>query len=105
MGRRTTTFGRIIRTGVLYFLRNAWLAIAAMATMIITLTIILFSIIVNATFSNQVAQITSKIDISVYLKDSVTASQAKSFVAEIEKLPNVKDVTYLDKAAALRKFI
>ena len=105
MGRRTTTFGRIIRTGVLYFLRNAWLAIAAMATMIITLTIILFSIIVNATFSNQVAQITSKIDISVYLKDSVTASQAKSFVAEIEKLTNVKDVTYLDKAAALRTFI
>jgi cell division protein FtsX len=42
MGRRTTTFGRIIRTGALYFVRNAWLAVAAMATMIITLTIILF---------------------------------------------------------------
>lgn len=105
MGRRTTTTGRIVRTGFLYFVRNAWLAIAAMATMIITLTIILFSIIVNATFANQVDQITSKIDISVYLNDSVTSAQAKSFVSKIEQLQNVQEVTYLDKAAALRAFV
>ena len=105
MGRRRTTFGRIIRTGMLYFVRNAWLAIAAMATMIITLTIILFSIIVNATFTNIVQQITEKIDVSVYLKDEVTASQAKEFVDAIRSQPNVGTVTYLDKAAALRTFI
>ncbi|QQS17950.1 ABC transporter permease [Candidatus Saccharibacteria bacterium] len=105
MGRRTTTTGRIIRTGFLYFVRNAWLAVAAMATMIITLSIILFSIIVNATFANQVDQITNKIDISVYLKDTVTPAQAKSFVAKVERLSNVEQVTYLDKAAALRAFI
>lgn len=105
MGRRTTTTGRIVRTCFLYFVRNAWLAIAAMATMIITLTIILFSIIVNATFANQVDQITSKIDISVYLKDTVTSAQAKNFVSKIEQLQNVEEVTYLDKAAALRAFI
>ena len=45
------------------FVRNLWLAIAAMAIMIITLTIILFSVIVNATFNNTVQQITSKIDV------------------------------------------
>ncbi len=105
MGRRRTTFIRILRTGTLYFVRNAWLAVAAMATMIITLTIILFSIIVNATFSNTVEQITEKIDVSVYLKDTVTAAQAKEFVAQIERQPSVKSVTYLDKAAALRAFV
>jgi cell division transport system permease protein len=105
MGRRTTTFGRIIRTGALYFVRNAWLAVAAMATMIITLTIILFSIIVNATFSNTIQQITEKIDVSVYLKDEVTEAQAKEFVSAIEKQSNVDQVTYLNKSAALRAFI
>jgi cell division transport system permease protein len=105
MGRRRTTIIRILRTGTLYFVRNAWLAVAAMATMIITLTIILFSIIVNATFSNTVEQITEKIDVSVYLKDTVTAAQAKEFVAQIERQPSVKSVTYLDKAAALRAFV
>lgn len=96
---------RVVHTGALYFVRNAWLAVAAMATMIITLTIILFSVIVNATFSNTVQQITDKIDISVYLKDSVSEDQAKEFVSEIENQPSVEDVTYLDKDAALRAFI
>lgn len=105
MGRRRTTFARIIRTGMVNFVRNAWLAVAAMATMIITLTIILFSIIVNATFSNTVAQITEKIDISVYLKDEVTEAQAKEFVNGIRKLQNVSAVTYLNKSAALKSFI
>lgn len=105
MGRRRTAFARIIRTGLMYFVRNAWLAVAAMATMIITLTIILFSIIVNATFSNTVDQITQKIDLSVYLKDSVTEAQAKEFVSGLEALPHVDTVTYLNKAAALKSFI
>lgn len=105
MGRRTTTFGRIIRTGSLYFVRNAWLAVAAMATMIITLTIILFSIIVNATFNNTIQQITEKIDISVYLKDSVTSAQAKEFVLAVQNQPEVESATYLDKTAALKVFI
>ncbi|PID31027.1 hypothetical protein CSA80_00195 [Candidatus Saccharibacteria bacterium] len=105
MGRRSTTFGRIVRTGFIYFMRNVWLAVAAMATMIITLTIILASIIINATLNDQVAQITNKIDVSVYLKDDVSVGQAKKFVSAIEKLPNVEQVIYLDKAAALRAFI
>lgn len=87
------------------FVRNAWLAIAAMAIMVVTLTIILFSIIVNATFSNTVQQITDKIDISIYLKDSVTKDQAEKFVDELDKLPSSESVKYLDKNAALRAYM
>ena len=105
MGRRTTTTARIIRTGAVNFVRNAWLSVAAMATMIITLTIVLFSVVVNATFSNTVQQITDKIDISVYLKDSVTPAQAKDFVAQIRRQPGVERVIYLDKTAALKAFV
>jgi cell division transport system permease protein len=101
MGRKMTTFGRIVRTGMLNFVRNAWLAIAAMAIMIVTLSIILFSVIVNATFKNTVAQITSKIDVSIYLKDEVTPVQTKALIGQIKALPNVQSVTYLDKTQAL----
>jgi cell division protein FtsX len=71
MKRSMVTLRRIIRTGTVNFVRNAWLGMAAMAVMLITLTIVLFSVIANATFTNTVQQITDKIDISVYLKDSV----------------------------------
>lgn len=105
MGRRTTTFNRVVRTGMVNFVRNAWLAIAAMAIMVVTLTIILFSIIVNATFANTVQQITDKIDISIYLKDSVTKDQTDKFISELKRLPSAEKVTYLDKSAALRSYM
>lgn len=104
MHRKLTTFMRIIRTGAVNFVRNAWLAIAAMAIMVVTLTIILFSIIVNATFSNTVAQITSKIDVSVYLKDSVTPDQTQALLKNLRALPNVEHVTYLSKEQALKVY-
>ncbi len=105
MSRRSTTFARIIRAGMLNFVRNAWLAVAAMAIMVVTLTIILFSIIANATFHNTIADITSKINISIYMKDSATTAQTKDFIAGLKGLDNVESVKYLDKTAALKAYM
>ncbi len=102
MKRKFITLMRIIRTGIVNFVRNAWLAIAAMAVMIITLTIVLFSVVTNATFSNTIAQITDKIDVSIYLQDTVTAEQRQEFINNLEALPNAKEVTYLSKDDALK---
>ena len=105
MRRHFTTFLRVLHTGVLNFMRNITLAIAAMAVMIVTLTIVLFSVITNATFINTIAQITDKIDISVYLKDEDTKAQTDVLVKNIKALPNVKSVTYLSKDAVLKKYM
>jgi cell division transport system permease protein len=105
MRRRFTTLLRIIHAGVVNFIRNASLAIAAIAVMVITLTIILFSIVTNATFTNTISQITSKIDVSVFLLDSVTAPQTAQLVSQIKALPNVSKVQYLSKQQALQSYI
>ncbi len=105
MRRKFTTFARIIRTGMVNFVRGLWLALAAMAIMIITLTIILFSVIVNATFGHTVDQIANQVDVSVFLKDSVSDSQAQQFVASIKKQSDVKRVEYLNKQQAQASFI
>jgi len=98
------TFRRIVRTGLLNFIRNAWLAVAAIAIMTVTLTIILFSIVANATFANTIAQINDKINVSVYLNDKVTDNQHKQLMEKLRELPNVKDVTYVSKEDALNKY-
>ena len=72
--------------------------------MVITLTIILFSIIANATFGNTIAQITDKIDISVYLKDSVTVEQKDKLLQELKQIKNVKVVNYSSKDEALETY-
>lgn len=104
MQRQLITFYRILHTGVVNFMRNLSLAIAAMAVMVVTLTIVLFSIITNATFTNTIAQITSKIDVSVFLKDSDTKAQTNQLITQIKALPNVKSVSYLSKSQALQQY-
>jgi cell division transport system permease protein len=104
MKRKFITLTRIFHTGTLNFMRNLSLAVAAMAVMVVTLTIVLFSVIANATFGNTIAQITDKVDISVYLKDGLTDQQSTKFVSQLQHLPNVKKVQYLSKADALKRY-
>lgn len=104
MNRKMITLTRIVKTGLVNFVRNAWLAIAAMAVMTVTLTIVLFSLITNATFANTIAQITNKIDISVYLKDDVSTNDRDKLLDGLKGLPNVKAVKYLSKEQALANY-
>lgn len=92
---------RIIKAGAQNFIRNATLAIAAMAVMVITLTIILFSLITNATFANTIKQITDKIDISVYLKDDVNEQQREKLISDLRNIDNVRELKYVSKDQAL----
>ncbi len=102
--RKLITFSRVVMTGLTNFLRNAWLAAAAMAVMVVTLTVVLFSVITSATFNNTIAQINDKIKISVYLNDSVSKSQAEDLMQQLRDLPTVKDVSYVSKAEATAEF-
>jgi cell division transport system permease protein len=105
MKRKLVTFSRIINTGAVNFVRNAWLAIAAIAVMVVTLTIVLFSLLANATFAHTIEQITSKIDISVYLKDDVTNNQRTKLITDIKRLPNVQSVNFVSKDEVLQRYI
>lgn len=104
MSRRLTSFSRIIKAGGVNFARNFSLSVAATAVMVVTLTIILFSIIANATFNNTIAQINDKIDISVYLNDDITTEQKDTLIVQIEGLSNVQSVEYKSKDQALEEY-
>lgn len=98
------TGGRIIKTGFQNFIRNLTLAVAAMAVMVITLTIILFSVIANATFTNTIQGLNDKIDISVYLKDDVTEKEREQLITNVKNIQNVKSVEYISKDRALEDY-
>lgn len=104
MKHKLVTFWRIVHTGAVNFGRNAWLAMAAMAVMVVTLTIILFSLVTSATFNNTIAQINSKINISIYLNDSVTDQQRNDLMSQLRALPEVKGVSYVSKDQALAEY-
>lgn len=103
--RRLITIERIIKNGVVSFGRNIWLAVAAIAMMGITLTILLFAIVANATFNHTVSDITGRIDVSVYLKDEITPAQRDNLISRLKKIDNVKSVSYISKEQALKIYL
>ncbi len=97
-------FWRVVHAGARNFLRNAWLSTAATAVMTITLTIIVISFISNSALSSTIKGVTDKIDVSIYLTDSVTPAQLQTFEAALSANPNVASVSYLSKADALTQY-
>lgn len=102
--RRFTQLFRITHTGALNFMRNASLAIAAIAVMVVTLTIILFSLVTSVTMNHTISQIADKINISIYLNDNVTADQRTALTKQLKQLSQVKDVSYISKDEALAEY-
>lgn len=99
------TLGRIIKTGMVNFFRNAWLAMAAIAVMVVTLTIVLFSWLTSATFNRTIEQITERIDISIYVADTTTEEQLDELMTGLENLSNVESLEYYDKDMALERYM
>lgn len=104
MKRKFITLARVVKAGMVNFFRNAWLGIAAIAVMVVTLTIVLFSILTNATFNNTISQIRDKIDISVYLADEIEPDQRDELLDDLRALPNVAELNYLSKDDALERY-
>ncbi len=104
MNRKLITFRRIINAGAVSFMRNASLAIAAIAVMVVTLTIVLFSLVTSATLNHTISQIADKINISIYLSDNVTTDQRNHLMTDLRRLTEVKSVSYLSKDQALAEY-
>ncbi|MBI2589327.1 ABC transporter permease [Candidatus Saccharibacteria bacterium] len=98
------TLERVFKNGFINFGRNIWLAVAAMAMMAITLTILLFAVVANATFSHTISEITRHIDVSVYLKDSVNDKQRQDLIDQIQRIDSVAAVSYVSKEQALKTY-
>jgi cell division transport system permease protein len=104
MKRKIITFRRIISAGAISFMRNASLAVAAVAVMVVTLTIVLFSIVTSATLNHTISQIADKINISIYLNDNVTNDQRTALIGNLRQLRQVKSVEYISKDQALAEY-
>ncbi|HVX58676.1 MAG TPA: permease-like cell division protein FtsX [Candidatus Saccharimonadales bacterium] len=102
--RKVVTLERIVKNGFINFGRNIWLAIAAIAMMMITLTILLFAIVANATFNHTISQITSHIDVSVYLNDDFSQANRDKLMGELKRVDNVQSLSYVSKDQALKTY-
>ena len=98
--RQWLTFVRMCRYGINNFTRNAWLTVAATAVMTITLLIIFATVIASNVLADSVAELSKKVDMSIYLRTGTTEQQAKPVIYALRQLSNVEDVTFISSEQA-----
>lgn len=98
------TLYRIFRNGFLNYWRNFWLSVAATAIMVITLFVI-SSLVVLSTLTNaSLAALKEKVDISVYFKTGVSENTIRLVQRQVELMPEVKSLTFIEQVTAREKF-
>jgi len=102
--RQWLTFVRMVRYGVNNFSRNAWLTVAATAVMTITLLIVFMTLAARSTLETTVADIRSKVDISIYVKNDVKERDVAAISADLQKLESVRNINYVSPEEARGDF-
>lgn len=103
--RRLVTFVRMCRYGVNNFSRNAWLTIAAIAVMTITLLIIFTTLTARSVLLNTVDDLRQKVDVSIYLKEDVKPQTVDSLTTSLKKLDQVSGVSFISSDEARKAYI
>lgn len=95
---------KIFRFGAQSFARNFWLAILTISILVLLLLSINVLVVLNFLTDEASAQMKSKVDISIYLKQGVTNEEAQSFRTYLLSLPSVASVVYTDPETVLKNF-
>ncbi len=102
--RQIITFMRILRNGFQNLFRNAWLTTAAIAIMVVTLTIVLGALIANLILQETIDDVSTELTISVFINDDATEDKERALIRTLEDNDNVTAITYKSKQAALGEF-
>ncbi len=95
---------RVIRSGYRNFIRSGFTSIASILIMTITLFVIVSLIFVQTTLYSVLDDIKEKVDITVYFVPEANEAAIKNIETSLEKIPEVKNVTYTSASTALSLF-
>ncbi len=99
-----TTLKRIIRNGCIGFYRNKTISVSAIIIMTITLLIIGGLVYSRAMLKHVLINAQDRVDVTAYFVLPAKEEIILQFKKELEKLPEVKEVTYVSRAQALIQF-
>lgn len=97
-------FKRILKAGWLNFKRNKFVSLSAVLVMVVMLLVISGVMTTNKLLTETLSSIEDKVDINVYFNSDTSELEVLSLQEDINTLPEVKEVTYISKEAALQQF-
>lgn len=98
------TTKRVARYGLIGFIRNGFVSLAAVVIMTITLFVIGGLLVSGAALDATLTQLSEKVDVNVYFSTEASEEQVLSVKKAIEALPEVATVAYTSRDQALAEF-
>ncbi|MBM3260899.1 ABC transporter permease [Candidatus Kaiserbacteria bacterium] len=98
------TTKRVARYGLIGFIRNGFISLSAILIMTITLFVISILMISSAALKSVLADLTSKVDVTVYFTTDASQDQIDQIRQSVEALPEVAGVSYISRDDALARF-
>lgn len=99
-----TSTKRITKSGFVGFWRNAFVSLAAIFVMTITLLVIGVAMFLGQLLDASLDQIRSKVDINVYFVTTADEQDILGLKQSLSGLADVAEVTYISRDAALEEF-
>jgi len=98
-------FKRILKTGFVNFLRNGVVSLSAVLIMSITLLIISSVIFTGTLLENTLEGLRQKVDVNISVFPEVLEDEALELKRNIEALPEVETVDYINRDIVLENYI
>lgn len=95
---------RIARYGLIGFVRNGFVSLAAILVMIVTLFMVAVLLLANAALVSTLNELTNKVDVNVYFTTEASEEAIFALKSSLEALPEVASVTYVSREEALAFF-
>ncbi len=99
-----TSLFRILKNGFADFWRNKWVSQASIGVMTLTLIVIVSFFMIGGMTAHLIDNLKSRMDISVYFKIDTNENDILKVKSSLEKLKEVKQVSYVSRSDALAAF-
>jgi cell division transport system permease protein len=95
---------RVIKSGFLNFKRGGLVSFASVLVVTVTLAVITTLILLQAVLNFSLNQIKDKVDVTIYFTTGASEDKILTLKSSLEKLPEVREVTYTSAKVALDNF-
>lgn len=99
-----TAFKRIVRAGFVGFWRNAFVSMAAIFVMAVSLFVIGATMMVDTLLGVSLENIQEKVDINVYFVTTAEQAEIDLLQSSLEALPDVEEVVFTSREDSLAAF-
>lgn len=99
-----TNTKRVVRYGLVGFIRNGFVSLAAVFIMVITLFTILWVIIIGSGFQSALYWLTDQVEITIYFAPDASGEQIGQVRSAVVALSQVASTTLVSREEALARF-